>query len=168
MLRRGGSEVLLGNLLSLPVGGGMLYVEPVYVQAAEGGYPLLRKVLVAFGNKVGFSDTLELSLQQVFGAGTNVSQPQPPGDGTTTTPTVPLTELEQAIADASRAYADGVEALKNNDFTAYGDAQRRLQEALNRAAELSAAAAAANGEATPAEPTPTAEALPAGEESAAA
>ena len=168
LLRRGGSEVLLGNLLSLPVGGGMLYVEPVYVQAAEGGYPLLRKVLVAFGNKVGFSDTLELSLQQVFGAGTNVSQPQPPGDGTTTTPTVPLTELEQAIADASRAYADGVEALKNNDFTAYGDAQRRLQEALNRAAELSAAAAAANGEATPAEPTPTAEALPAGEESAAA
>ena len=51
LLRRGGSEVEFGNLLSLPVGGGLLYVEPVYVRAAQGqGYPLLRKVLVTFGN----------------------------------------------------------------------------------------------------------------------
>ena len=156
LLRRGGSEVLLGNLLSLPVGGGMMYVEPVYVQAAEGGYPLLRKVLVAFGNKVGFADTLEQSLQQVFGVGTNVSQPQAPADGSTAPPLVPLTELEQAIADASKAYGDGVEALKNNDFTAYGEAQKRLQDALNKAAQLSAAAAAATGEAPAAEPAPTA------------
>ena len=83
LLRRGGSDVLLGNLLSLPVGGGMLYVEPVCVQASEGGYPLLRKVLVSFGSKVGFSDTLAQGLQTVFGGGA--------GAATTPTPTTPTT-----------------------------------------------------------------------------
>lgn len=143
LLRRGGSEVDLGNLLSLPVGNGMLYVEPVYVRASEGGYPLLRKVLVSFGNKVGFSDTLELSLRQVFGVGTAISgdqgsQQQP---NATPTPTVPLTELEQAIADAAAAYQAGVDALKNNDFAAYGEAQKRLEDALRRAKELAGSSA---------------------------
>lgn len=145
LLRRGGSEVLLGNLLSLPVGDGMLYVEPVYVQAAEGGYPLLRKVLVLFGNRVGFADTLELSLQQVFGVGTALNDaqggqtpaPQPAPDAN-------LSALEQALSDADRAYQDGLTALRNNDFTAYGDAQRRLEDALRRAREAAGTPAVAD------------------------
>ncbi len=139
LLRRGGSEVILGNLLSLPVAGGMLYVEPVYVQAAEGGYPLLRKVLVSFGNKVGFSDTLEDSLAQVFGAAPppvvidpeNPDAPIEPVD-----PGIPAADIDQALADAQRAYDDGVAALQNNDWAAYGEAQRRLEEAIRRAQEL--------------------------------
>src|SRR6185312_10586782 len=56
LLRNGGAKVTFGNLLSLPVAGGVLYVEPVYVSAAgtSTSYPLLRKVLVGFGDKVGF------------------------------------------------------------------------------------------------------------------
>ena len=51
-LRRGGSaEVELGNLLTLPVAGGLMYVEPVYARATEGAsYPTLRKVIVSFGD----------------------------------------------------------------------------------------------------------------------
>jgi uncharacterized membrane protein (UPF0182 family) len=160
LLRRGGSDVLLGNLLSLPVGGGMLYVEPVYVQAAEGGYPLLRKVLVSFGTKVGFSDTLAQSLAIVFGAAppapTTPTTPAEPGTPTTPEPTVPLTELDQALADAQRAYDDGVAALANNDFTAYGEAQKRLADAIRRAQELAASAAAPDAAPTPAPTEPPA------------
>jgi uncharacterized protein len=145
LLRRGGSDVLLGNLLSLPVGGGMLYVEPVYVQAAEGGYPLLRKVLVSFGTRVGFSDTLAQSLEQVFGASAGADTGQGQEDDGQPQPAVPSTELGQALADAEQAFQDGLAALRNNDFTAYGEAQRRLEDAIRRAQEL------ANGQ-LPAEP----------------
>ncbi|ETJ05068.1 MAG: hypothetical protein Q605_AUC00557G0001, partial [Actinomyces urogenitalis DORA_12] len=68
LLSQQGSQVIKGNLLTLPVGGGLLYVQPVYVQSSSGTqYPLLRKVLVSFGDKVGFADTLSEALDQVFG-----------------------------------------------------------------------------------------------------
>ena len=56
----GAAGVTYGNLLSLPVAGGLLYVEPVYVKAAggQGSYPLLQKVLVSFGNNIGFQSTV--------------------------------------------------------------------------------------------------------------
>jgi uncharacterized membrane protein (UPF0182 family) len=78
VLELGNSEVLFGNLLTLPVGDGLLYVEPVYVQATGGtGFPLLRKVLVSFGDQVAFEDTLELALDRIFGgdAGTDTEEP---------------------------------------------------------------------------------------------
>ena len=66
LLAQQSSQVLRGNLLTLPVGGGLLYVQPVYVQSSSGTqYPLLRKVLVLFGEKVGFADTLNGALDQV-------------------------------------------------------------------------------------------------------
>ena len=56
LLRQGASTVKNGNLLSLPVGGGILYVQPVYVQSTgQTAYPTLRKVLVSFGDEVGFA-----------------------------------------------------------------------------------------------------------------
>ena len=69
LLRQGGStKVESGNLLTLPVGGGLLYVQPVYVRGTgTTSYPLLQKVLVSFGDKIGFGDTLDEALDQVFG-----------------------------------------------------------------------------------------------------
>ena len=161
LLRRGGSDVELGNLLSLPVGGGMLYVEPVYVRASTGGYPLLRKVLVSFGNKVGFEGTLSASLGKVFGtaAGADASQPDNGAADGNTTPKVPATELEKALADVQKAFDEGETALRNGDFAAYGEAQKRLAEAIKKAQALAQAAAA---------PTPSATAAPAPSASAQA
>ncbi|MFT4307261.1 MAG: UPF0182 family protein, partial [Microbacterium sp.] len=63
LLKQGQSEVINGNLLTLPVGGGFLYVQPVYVQASSGTQlPQLKKVLVAFGSAVAFEDTLDEAL----------------------------------------------------------------------------------------------------------
>ena len=131
LLRTGGSDVELGNLLSLPVGGGLLYFEPVYVRASQGGgYPLLRKVLVSFGSKVAFEDNLETALKKVFTGQSTIpvdpGNPQVPG-------ATPAQDLAKAILDANKAYNDGVTALAAGDFAAYGEAQKRLSEALQRA-----------------------------------
>ncbi|MEL0135765.1 MAG: UPF0182 family protein, partial [Aquiluna sp.] len=68
ILRQGSTRVLNGNLLTLPVGGGLLYVQPVYIESTgETSYPLLQKILVAFGDQIAFEDTLELALDALFG-----------------------------------------------------------------------------------------------------
>jgi len=68
LLERGGqTQVLRGNLLTLPVGEGFLYVQPVYVQSTgETSYPLMRRVLVAFGDEIAFEDTLDAALDELF------------------------------------------------------------------------------------------------------
>ncbi len=71
LLKSGNSEVINGNLLTLPIGGGLLYVQPVYLQSSASGggtqYPLLQMVLVSFGDKIGFAPTLDEALDLVFG-----------------------------------------------------------------------------------------------------
>ena len=141
LLRQGGSDVVLGNLLTLPVGGGLLYVQPVYVRATanNSAYPLLQKVLVSFGDVIGFDDTLKGALDQVFGgnSGTvlnNTSQSNSGGSTTTTTTT--SSSLKAALASAQSALADSQAALRRGDFTAYGKAQDRLKAAI--AAAISA------------------------------
>ncbi|NHI17288.1 UPF0182 family protein [Microbacterium excoecariae] len=68
VLQIGDSNVSLGNLLTLPVGDGLLYMQPVYVQSSrDTSYPLLRKVLVAFGDELAFEDTLAEALDALFG-----------------------------------------------------------------------------------------------------
>ena len=132
LLRSGGSEVQLGNLLSLPVGGGLLYFEPVYVRAAQGdGYPLLRKVLVSFGSKVAFEDDLKTALSKVFADQTT-------SGGTPVLTGTPQEQLKSAIDDANKAYEAGQAALAKGDFTAYGKAQSQLEEALRRITTASA------------------------------
>lgn len=176
LLSQQGSEVIKGNLLTLPVGGGLLYVQPVYVQGSTGTqYPLLRKVLVAFGDQVGFADTLSEALNQVFGgqsgattgeevvdgdaaAANDTSDPDaqaaateaPTAEATASpsaapSPTAAATggatagsgdaqaDLDAALADAQTAMTDADAAMKAGDWAAYGDAQTRLSDAINRA-----------------------------------
>jgi uncharacterized protein len=170
----GAAKVDYGNLLTLPVAGGLLYVEPVYVEASGGeAYPLLQKVLVSFGNRIGFEDTylgaigaLLNSSATTPGSTGSPGSTGPPASGSPSaspsgvvsgTPPAssgtPPPALTKAIADAQKAYADGQTALKKGDFTAYGQAQQRLADALARAA--AAASVSPTPSATPATVTPT-------------
>ncbi|CAB4710586.1 unannotated protein [freshwater metagenome] len=128
LLRQGGSDVVLGNLLTLPVGGGLLYVQPVYVRATSNSaaYPLLQKVLVSFGDQIGYDDTLKGALDQVFGgnSGTSTASASSSTTGTTNN------SLASALASAKQALADGQAALAKGDFAAYGRAQDRLKSAI--------------------------------------
>jgi len=133
LLRQGGSDVVLGNLLTLPVGGGLLYAQPVYVRATANAaaYPLLQKVLVSFGDQIGFSDTLKGALDQVFAGNSGTSE-----TGASTGSGKPVTnsnELANALASAKQAFADGQAALAKGDFAAYGKAQDRLKAAITAA-----------------------------------
>ena len=147
LLSRGGSEVQFGNLLTLPVAGGLLYVEPVYVKAqGANSYPLLQRVRVSFGDRIGFAETLPDALRQVFTAAPGTSPAPPPGEGPpggspTPAPSVPPgdpanPQLARALADAQAALRDADEAFRRGDFAAYGAAQRRLADAVNRAAAV--------------------------------
>jgi len=132
LLRQGGSDVVLGNLLTLPVGGGLLYVQPVYVRATSNSasYPLLQKVLVSFGDQIGYDDTLQGALDQVFGGNSGTTTTT---TGTTTSnakPGATSTNLSAALASANQALKDGQAALAKGDFTAYGQAQSRLKSAI--------------------------------------
>ena len=133
LLRRGGSDVVLGNLLTLSVGGGLLYVQPVYVKATSNtaAYPLLQKVLVSFGDQIGYDDTLKGALDQVFGGNSGTA-----AGGTssgTATGTSTNSSLASSLASAKQAYADGLAALAKGDFAAYDKAQKRLKSALDAA-----------------------------------
>ena len=131
LLRQGGSDVVLGNLLTLPVGNGLLYVQPVYVRATSNAaaYPLLQKVLVSFGDQIGFDDTLKGALDQVFGgnSGTQAGGGNVDSGGSSS-------DASSAIASAIAAYKDGLAALAKGDFAAYDRAQKRLKSALDAAA----------------------------------
>lgn len=155
LLRRGGSEVELGNLLSLPVAGGFLYVEPVYVRASTEGYPLLRRVLVSFGTQVAFEANLSDALAKVLGTEVSGSDSKG-GDKKDTAKTTPEQRLTKALADADAALKAADEALRSGDFEAYGKAQSELEDAINRAiaAQRQLAASDAAVEPLP-EPTPS-------------
>ncbi|WP_372710538.1 UPF0182 family membrane protein [Arthrobacter rhombi] len=139
LLRSGASKVINGNLLSLPVGGGILYVQPVYVQSTgETSYPTLRKVLVSFGDKVGFADTLAEALDQLFegssGAATNEgSAGKTPTKPDASAPASANQQLKDALSAADAAIKAGQEALTKGDFAAYGNEQKKLSDALNKA-----------------------------------
>jgi uncharacterized membrane protein (UPF0182 family) len=154
-LRRGGSvETVLGNLLTLPVADGLMYVEPIFVRATEGAaYPTLRKVMVSFGGEVAIEDTFPEALAFFFeeiepggggGGGGGGGDNEPGTDDA-------QARLTQALDDAAAAYEAGQAALAEGDFAAYGEAQADLQAALERATE----AAAELGIQTPTEPSPT-------------
>jgi uncharacterized membrane protein (UPF0182 family) len=128
LLRQGGSDVVLGNLLTLPVGGGLLYVQPVYVRATSNSaaYPLLQKVLVSFGDQIGFDSSLKGALDQVFGGNSGTS------GATTATPnaTDSKSNLASALASAKQAMSDAQAAMAKGDWVAYGRAQDRLKSAI--------------------------------------
>ncbi len=171
--RQKGSNVTLGNLLTLPVGGGLLYVQPIYVQAENSSsYPLSRATVVSFGDKLAWSDTLDGALDGLFGgnsgasagdSGTSTNPPPTTGGGTTpTTPTTPTAPppadaaaLAKALSDIQTAYDAGQKALKAGDFAAYGTAQKALDDAIKRAVAAAPKGGSVTVTPSPSTTTPT-------------
>ncbi|MFM6971297.1 MAG: UPF0182 family protein [Rhodoluna sp.] len=140
ILRQGSTTVLNGNLLTLPVGGGLLYVQPVYIRSTgETSFPLLKKVLVAFGDKIAFEDSLATALDTLFGGnsgagdgGSAIEDPTTPID-----PTKPIDSnnvaLKNALEKARLAMVAKQNALSIGDWTAYGKADAQLKAAIDEA-----------------------------------
>ena len=74
-----GSQVLRGQILVLPIGETFLYVNPIYIQAVEGKMPQLKKVVLALGSRMVYTDTYEQALAQLSaGAQDLITQATPP------------------------------------------------------------------------------------------
>jgi hypothetical protein len=156
LLRRGGSIVTLGNMITIPVGGGLLYIEPVYVTAnaagSTGSYPSLQRVFAFYGgHPVGFQPTLSAALRQVFGG--SLTSPSAPGG------TSGGSVNAQVIADLKQAqdfYAKAQAALRNGDLATYGQDIAKMQEQITNAqADAKAGHAAATSPTPGATPTPS-------------
>ena len=156
LTRNGQSTIDYGNLLTLPVAGGLLFVEPVYIERAgqESSYPQLAKVLVYYNQRVGYDSSLGGALDQVFGqgAGANVaggSSPSvaPPAAGTGGA----SPELSAAAGDIQKALADLKAAQQAGDFAKQGAALAALDAAVSKFQAAQAAPPAA-GPVTPAAP----------------
>jgi uncharacterized membrane protein (UPF0182 family) len=149
----GKAELQYGNLLSLPFGDGMLYVEPIYVKTKqERAYPLLQKVLLTYGDgaTVVLADNLQDGIKQLVQlsnkGGPPPAQPQPP----TGANPPPSNNRQPALTGELAAAADKVQSAINEvraaqasgDFERYGRALKALDEAIKEFQ-------AASGQATP-------------------
>lgn len=165
-----GTDVQYGNLLTLPVGGGLVYIEPIYLKQKDiNAYPQLARVLVFYKGKIGFAATLDAALDQVFGPGSgqNTTKPgdtsgttdssTPSSPNTSTTPQQPgnqganTPELNAAIADISAAITKLHTAQQSGNLGDLGKALEDLDAATKR---FDAAKSAANT-ATPPPPPPS-------------
>jgi uncharacterized membrane protein (UPF0182 family) len=153
LLRQQGTQVLYGNLLTLPVAGGLLYVEPVYIERSnqESSFPQLSRVLVSFGGRIGYAPTLPDALTQVFGSsGAATASGGTPAPAAQAPAQTPSTGQAQAPAPAPTAggqssaqVTSAVNAMnsaldrlrtaqQNGDFAGIGQAQQDLANAINQ------------------------------------
>jgi uncharacterized membrane protein (UPF0182 family) len=130
LLSRAGSEVLLGNLVIIPVEQSLIYIRPLYVQATgANAVPELKKVIVAFGDRIAIRDTFQDALVAVFGAAPETLEEGPTGqEPADTTPTVPggvSGESRRLLDQAAQAFAEADAALRAGDPVEYA---RKVQE----------------------------------------
>lgn len=144
ILKRGDSEIEYGNLLTVPLEGGLLYVEPVYIRGADTNYPRMRKVVATFGEDIAYEDTLEEALDEIFPTGDtgDKDKPDPPGDKDEgdpggdegeKTPPAGDGEAQEALNDVAEAQERGRKALEKGDWQGFARAQEDIEEALEKA-----------------------------------
>ena len=150
---QGGSNVLRGNLLVIPVGESLIYVEPIYLQSSdESAIPALTRVVVATTDRVVMGENLGIALAKLFGPAIaeNENLAEIFGDTTdlasltaapsqlTTSPSAALAPIasdatvEQLITGANQQYNRAQEFLQDGNWAGYGDEMAALQATLER------------------------------------
>lgn len=139
-----GSSVVRGNLLVLPIGDdGLLYVEPIFLQAEGAPFPEFVRVIMADQRRVAFAETVEEGIAQLLGEAP-VPEPEPPEPGESPgaspspgpTPGELPTDVAELVAEANRLYAEAQSALAAGDLGTYQDRIDELEAVLDALAEL--------------------------------
>ena len=145
LLSRAGSEVLLGNLVIIPVEQSLIYIRPLYVQATgANAVPELKKVIVAFGDRIAVRDTFQDALVAVFGAAPETLEEgsrdggvvEPGTEEPGGTPLLVSEEMQRLLDEAARAFSDADDALRRGDLVTYAQKAQEAREAFDRAREL--------------------------------
>jgi uncharacterized membrane protein (UPF0182 family) len=128
-----GSEVIQGTLLVIPIAESLLYIRPLYLRAAGGRIPELKRVIVAYQNHIVMEETLEEALERLFPRDV---EPHPATAPSLTTglgaPEAPGAEASDLAAQARDHYRRAIEAQRSGDWALYGDEIRKLGEVLER------------------------------------
>ena len=144
LLNRGGSRVIWGNMLILPVGNTLLYVRPMYlIGQGENQIPTFNRAVLYGNGTVVWNRSLSGALSQLVGApvrDTDTGTPAPPDTGTTPPtqpgrPTQGITvppEARQLISEADQALQAAERAQREGNWAEYGRQQQRLRAALQR------------------------------------
>jgi uncharacterized membrane protein (UPF0182 family) len=125
-----GSQVIWGDLLVIPIGTSLLYVQPLYLRAQGGKIPELKRVVVAYQNEVAMAETLDGALSQLFGGsaaqrGVTVAEPVA-GEGAGSA------EQRAMIVEARQHYEAAMSAQRAGDWARYGEEIKRLGAVLTQ------------------------------------
>ncbi len=138
LLSGGGSRIIRGNLLLIPLGKSILYVEPVFLEAETGGIPQLKRVIVVAGDQIAMEPTLKESIAAIFGAAPPPTAPpvQPPAPAE---PEKPITtDIASLIEEAREHYNKALQYQREGDWAGYGKELDALESVLIQLAELTA------------------------------
>jgi uncharacterized membrane protein (UPF0182 family) len=138
-----GSSVVRGNLLVLPMGDSLLYMEPIFLRSTATSQPEFKRVILASQTRIAFAETVDQALSQVLG---ETRAPPPGGGGGGLPPDVP-----GLVAEAQRLYTEAQRALAAGDLGTYQARLDDLQPILDRLAELTGA----SPKPSPSQPAPS-------------
>ncbi|MBU1016931.1 MAG: UPF0182 family protein [Patescibacteria group bacterium] len=125
-----GSQVIQGSLLAIPIEESLLYVRPLYLKADTGKIPELKRVIVAYENKIAMEETLEAGLARLFGTG--IGQQAKPAGETAPSKAATDTSKENPLKQAAETYEAAIRAQKEGDWGRYGEEIKKLGEILNK------------------------------------
>jgi uncharacterized protein len=139
-----GSEVIQGTLLVIPIEESLIYIRPLYLRAAGGRIPELKRVIVAYQNQIVMEETLDRALDRLFPPSGERRPPQPvdPGiEGAPLDPAQPAAaplsgEAATLAAQARQHYQRALQAQREGNWAQYGEEIRRLGEVLERLAQV--------------------------------
>jgi uncharacterized membrane protein (UPF0182 family) len=128
---QGGSRVIRGSLLVIPVEQSLLYVQPLYIASQSGGVPELKRVIVAYENTIAMEETLKKSLARIFG--TDFTQSAKQGGAVAMAVSSVSTgqgDVPRLIQEADRQFRVGQEELRKGNWSGYGEAMKRVGKTL--------------------------------------
>ena len=126
---QGGSQVIQGSLLVIPIEESLIYVRPLYLKADAGKIPELKRVIVAYENKVAMEETLEAGLARIFGG-----FDKPTAGASSASQIIPSqsTNTGELATQANQAYEAALRAQREGNWSRYGEEIKRLGEILNK------------------------------------
>jgi uncharacterized membrane protein (UPF0182 family) len=132
-----GSRVIRGNLLVIPIAGSVLYVEPLYLQAEKSEIPELTRVVVVYGSEVALGETLDEALQHAILGGAGQPVPPAPPRASPSQVSQPATQPSaqaNLLAQALEHYQAAQQYLREGNWAAYGEEQKKLGDILHQLA----------------------------------
>ena len=133
---QGGSQVIQGSLLVIPIEESLVYVRPLYLKAATGKIPELKRVIVAYENKIAMEETLEAGLAKIFGTAEGQTKPSEETPGAPAPADPPVGEAgttkENLLQQATESYETAIRAQREGDWARYGEEIEKLGEILSK------------------------------------